>query len=1008
MSSVFSLLHENLQNSLAAKHWQPTPIQQSAIPKIIQGKDRLLIAPTGSGKTLSAILPILHRCIAEDWAPLSVLYITPLRALNRDVDRRLQEIAESVGLRVGLRHGDTTQSERAKQVRNPPDILVTTPETFQLMFTGKNLRKLLCSVRAVIVDEVHDLAASERGWQLSIGLARLEALSGRTVQRIGLSATVGNPQQVAEWLSDNGKAIIETGKRVTEIFVETEYPNSDDETGGVEYAIPSRAHAIFRKVISIIEQDAPCLLFVNSRSDAETIANRLQKMAPDLEIGVHHGSLATKTRIEMENGLRAGKISGLVCTSSLELGIDIGLINRIIQIKSPRSVDRLLQRVGRADHRLGGIGRGNIFAWDCDELSEATVIAQRAMRGELEPVVWRNNPRTVAVNQLILMAHSFKAIPIDEATQILKKAPQFKHWTRKDTVELLAIIAENWLVNYSENSSDVPWYRWPKAIYDEAKEMPENKDVTLPEDRPLFKTPEEEIDPKLKNMEVRLPKKYHSGWFSASGRTRDWVTNHLSMIPDKQSYKVRDSVTRRTIGTVDEAFVLSLNDSGEDEDGAVRRFVIAGRTWMIIDADPEKSELLVIPASDQAKAPQWVGELPPVPADVAREIGKLRELIANDLGLLESNDTQQPLDRYNLRVVNKLQISDYPINEHGLGMLSEEIGEHMEKSGSLPTDSHITIESRNDAIIINSCHGTKINETIGHLLLAMASTKSGSWGRLIIESTRIGIQASGIAPEDLVEWLNETPPDALEGLLSVTLPNSRQLRWRFAEVGKAFGIIRHGVDPRRINLQALIRKYRGTVVLQEVLDKLFFEKMDIEGASDVLRSIRDGVISVEIAAAGPIGLSRRSSKDLLLPNWDNAAVRERLKLRLENERAVLCCLKCNSIRRFRVARYNEITDIKTCIKCGGKMLACAREGLLSMLKDWVASDEENDRVRMIKNAEMVQNRGQEAILCLMGRGIGEATAQRILRKVSRNNRDGLYRAIHLAEIEYARTRRFWG
>lgn len=1008
MSSVFSLLHENLQNSLAAKHWQPTPIQQSAIPKIIQGKDRLLIAPTGSGKTLSAILPILHRCIAEDWAPLSVLYITPLRALNRDVDRRLQEIAESVGLRVGLRHGDTTQSERAKQVRNPPDILVTTPETFQLMFTGKNLRKLLCSVRAVIVDEVHDLAASERGWQLSIGLARLEALSGRTVQRIGLSATVGNPQQVAEWLSDNGKAIIETGKRVTEIFVETEYPNSDDETGGVEYAIPSRAHAIFRKVISIIEQDAPCLLFVNSRSDAETIANRLQKMAPDLEIGVHHGSLATKTRIEMENGLRAGKISGLVCTSSLELGIDIGLINRIIQIKSPRSVDRLLQRVGRADHRLGGIGRGNIFAWDCDELSEAAVIAQRAMRGELEPVVWRNNPRTVAVNQLILMAHSFKAIPIDEATQILKKAPQFKHWTRKDTVELLAIIAENWLVNYSENPSDVPWYRWPKAIYDEAKEMPENKDVTLPEDRPLFKTPEEEIDPKLKNMEVRLPKKYHSGWFSASGRTRDWVTNHLSMIPDKQSYKVRDSVTRRTIGTVDEAFVLSLNDSGEDEDGAVRRFVIAGRTWMIIDADPEKSELLVIPASDQAKAPQWVGELPPVPADVAREIGKLRELIANDLGLLESNDTQQPLDRYNLRVVNKLQISDYPINEHGLGMLSEEIGEHMEKSGSLPTDSHITIESRNDAIIINSCHGTKINETIGHLLLAMASTKSGSWGRLIIESTRIGIQASGIAPEDLVEWLNETPPDALEGLLSVTLPNSRQLRWRFAEVGKAFGIIRHGVDPRRINLQALIRKYRGTVVLQEVLDKLFFEKMDIEGASDVLRSIRDGVISVEIAAAGPIGLSRRSSKDLLLPNWDNAAVRERLKLRLENERAVLCCLKCNSIRRFRVARYNEITDIKTCIKCGGKMLACAREGLLSMLKDWVASDEENDRVRMIKNAEMVQNRGQEAILCLMGRGIGEATAQRILRKVSRNNRDGLYRAIHLAEIEYARTRRFWG
>ena len=1009
MSGVFSLLHEKLQKTLTARQWKPTPIQESAIPDIIGGKDRLLIAPTGSGKTLSAILPILHRCISEDWEPLSILYITPLRALNRDVDRRLQDIAESVGLRVGLRHGDTTQSERARQVRKPPHLLVTTPETFQLMFTGKNLRGLLKTVNAVIVDEVHDLAASERGWQLSLGLARLEALSGKKVQRIGLSATIGNPTQVANWLSDTGKAIIETGKRVTEIQVETEFPESEDETGGIEYAIPSRAHAIFRQVIAMIRQDAPCLLFVNSRSDAETIANRLQKMAPDLEIGVHHGSLATKTRVEMEDGLREGKVSGLVCTSSLELGIDIGLINRIIQIKSPRSVDRLLQRVGRADHRLGGIGRGNIFAWDCDELSEAAVIANRAMRGELEPVVWRNNPRTVAINQLILMAHCFKAVSIDEATMIINQAPQFDTWTRKDTIDVLEVIADNWLVKYSETPEQVPWYRWPTAIYEEAKLLEENKSVQLPAERPLFKTPDDEIESKLKNIKLKLPPKYANGWISVSGRTRDWVTNHLSMIPDKQSYKVRDSVTRRTIGSVDEAFVLSLNDSGEDEDGAVRRFVIAGRTWMIIDADPEKSELLVVPASDQAKAPQWVGELPPVPAEVAREIGKLRELIAVDLGLkCVDYSASNSIDRFKLLSSNSLKIDDFPINQHGLGMLSEEIGDHMEKSGILPTDRNITIEARNDALIVNSCQGTKINETIGHLLLAMASTKSGNWGRLIIESTRIGIQASGISPEDLVGWLSDTPPDALEGLLSVTLPNSRQLRWRFAEVGKAFGIIRHGVDPRRINLQALIRKYRGTVVLQEVLDKLFFEKMDIQGAKDVLSAIQEGVITIEISAPGPIGLSRRSSKDLLLPNWDNAAVRERLKLRLENERAVLCCLKCQNVRRFRVARYETITDIGTCLKCKGRMLACAREGLLPMLKDWVSSDEEADRVRMIKNAEMVQNRGQEAILCLMGRGIGEATAQRILRKVPRNNRDGLFKAIHNAEVEYARTRRFWG
>jgi len=255
MSSVFSLLDEKLQKELEKRSWQPTPIQESAIPQIIAGSDRLLIAPTGSGKTLSAILPVINRCLVEQWEPLSILYVTPLRALNRDVDRRLQEIGESVGLRVGLRHGDTTQSERAKQVRKPPDILITTPETFQLMFTGKNLRELLKTVKAIIIDEVHDLAASERGWQLSLGLSRLETLSGNKVQRIGLSATVGNPQQVAKWMSSNGEAIIETGKRVTEIVVETAFPETIDETGGIEYAIPARAHAIFRDIIEIIRKD---------------------------------------------------------------------------------------------------------------------------------------------------------------------------------------------------------------------------------------------------------------------------------------------------------------------------------------------------------------------------------------------------------------------------------------------------------------------------------------------------------------------------------------------------------------------------------------------------------------------------------------------------------------------------------------------------------------------------------------------------------------------------------
>ena len=1009
MSNVFSQLHPSLQNSLNEKGWTATPIQEMSIPEIIEGKDRLLIAPTGSGKTLSAVLPIIHRCLDENWEPLAVLYITPLRALNRDIDRRLHDIAESVGLKVGIRHGDTTQSERTRQTRKPPHILVTTPETFQLMFTGKNLRKLLQSVRAVIIDEVHDLAASERGWQLSIGLSRLEALSGKKVQRIGLSATVGNTSEVSKWLSNHdGEPIIATGQRTTQLIVDTSLPLHEDEIGGMELALPPRAHATFREMIEIIRESPPCLLFVNSRNDAETIANRLQKMAPDVKIGVHHGSLATQTRVDMEDQLRKGELSGLVCTSSLELGIDVGKISRIIQIKSPRSVDRMLQRVGRADHRLGGIGVGNLLAWDCDEISESAVIAEKAMKHELEPVEWRKSPKSVVANQLVMMAHSFGAYPIDEATEILSNTSQFEDWTREKTEALLTVLSDGWILRFTTNPDDLPWYRWPKTVYQLAREQ--TKDIELPEDRPLFSVPEEEIDPKLKQIKVKVPKKYQNGWFSTAGRTRQWVTNHLSMIPDKQSYRVRDSVTRKTIGSVDEAFVLSLNDSGEDEDGTTRRFVIAGRTWMIIDADPEKSELLVVPVSDQAKAPQWVGELPPVPPDIARDIGRLRGLIAEEFEIYSSkkNDFEQEIDATQIFDRRNTTVSDYPLNDYALGMLCEEIGNHVEKTGSLPTDRRITIEERNDALMVNSCHGSKINETLGHLILAMASTKSGYWGRLIVEPTRIGLQASQVKAEDIVGWLKNTPPEALEGILSVTLPNSRQVRWRFAQVAKTFGILRHGIDPRKINLQGLLKKYRGTIVMEEVLEKLFFERMDLEGAKDVLRAIQSDLINIELTPSGPLGISRRSSRDLLLPNWDNAAVREKLKLRLTNERAVLCCLKCKSKRRFRVAKYPEIKDAKTCLKCKGRMLACSREGMEKMLESWVNSDDEGDQVRMMKNAELVQNRGYEGVLCLMARGIGEATAQRILKKVPRNNVENLLKAIHNAEIEYARTRRFWG
>ena len=998
---IFSELVEGLQKTLAEKKWTPTPVQEASQSAIASGKDRLVIAPTGSGKTMAAMLPLLDRAIRSEWEGMSILYITPLRALNRDVDRRLEEVVSSVGLTLGLRHGDTKQSERTKQVRKPPNVMITTPETFQLMFTGSKIRELLRTVEAVIIDEVHELAAGERGWQLSVGISRLEQFKGSTIQKVGLSATVGNPEQVAKWLSKDGEAIIAEAPRITELNVDAIIPLPEDEIGSLELAISPRAHATLRGLAEIVTNNNPCLIFVNSRNSAETVSQRLQSIAPDLKIGVHHGSLARETRQQMEDDLRSGSLQGLVCTSSLELGIDVGSVNHVVQIRSPRSVDRMLQRVGRADHRLGGIGKGHLLGWECDDLFEAAVIARRAMSGDIEPVEWRERPLSVAANQIVMMVHSHGALTIDEITESISAAQQFEGWTRQDTINIAKVLADGWVIRCEEDPSEVPWYRWPYDVWqtllaESKKELPEQPKLGAGEE-----PPEE-----LAKLQFTPPKRYAKGWISRSGRTRDWVASHLSMIPDKQSYRVRDAVTRKSLGNVDEAFVLSLNDGGEEEDGRLRRFVMAGRTWIIVDADPEQNELLVAPISDQGHAPHWVGELPPTPADIAREAGRLRRLFAIDLGMMkeEKVDTIDPAGL----LVGNTTLADYPLNGEAMGLLGEIVAKHFDSAMNIPSERLITIEDRDEALVINSCHGSRINETIGHYLLAMASTRSGKWGRLIVEPCRISLQIPGIRPAELIEWLTETPPEALEGILSVTLPNSREVRWRFAQVGKVFGILRKGVDPRRINLQALLKKYRGTPVMDEVLGKLFYERMDIEGSMDLMRAIQSGLIEIVVTAPGPLGISSRSEKDLLLPNFDNQQVRARLEGRLMNERAVLCCLKCYAIRRFRVARYPELSGGKKCLKCGGQMLACMREGLEKQLLEMVKSDEQKDRDRMMKNAQVVSNRGMEAILALMGRGVGEATCQRLMRKVPRGDMDRLLEAIHIAEIEYARTRRFWG
>ncbi|MBS71355.1 MAG: hypothetical protein CMO20_00180 [Thermoplasmata archaeon] len=1009
MLTDFSALNNKLYDLTKKRGWAPTPIQAASQKQLLAGDDLLLIAPTGSGKTEAAVMPLLSNAIDNSWDPLCILYITPLRALNRDIDRRIAEICKSVGLNADVRHGDTTQSQRTKQSRNPPHLLITTPETCQLLLYGSKLRQGLKNLRAVVIDEVHDLAASERGSQLNIALERIDELCGKRVQRIGLSATVGNPKEMAAWLSPNAKACLASAPRPTEIEVVTEPISGEDRALSLELHVSPQGLAALRKLSTIIKESAPCLIFVNSRNTAETVSQRLGKFDAQLNIGVHHGSLASETRKEMELALQKGELHALVCTSSLELGIDVGAIKQVHQIQSPRAVDRLLQRIGRSEHILGGTSKGILLCWNNDDIAEAAVISRRAIAGELEGVEWRRKSLSVVANQLVLTSVAEKIIPLESASILIQRASMFSDLEHKEVLELLRILDDRRLIRLVENYLDSDPLEWPPILWEKIAE----KCNDLPNKKPKFEEMAE-INDEIKDSWSKalissLPKQFKNGWFSPGSRSRNYMLNHLSMIADETRYSVRDAVTRKALGNVDETFVLSLDSAGSEEDGNPRRFVMAGRTWEIVDADPEKSELLVAPISDQSSAPVWAGELPPVPAEIAQEVGNLRLAIAKDHGW---EIEEQQNDDWGIKVNSWIKqlppqnpVSDYPLSDASIGKITQSVAEHLDATGSIPHSRLLTIESRRDSLVLNCSHGSKVNATIAHFLQAMASTIDGKSGRTIIDPYRITLQVPALTSELIINWLTETPPEALRDIMRMTIPNGRQLRARLVQVCKTFGILQRGIDPRKVNLQGIINRYRGTLVIQESLDKLFHDRMDIDSTVKLFEAIQVGAVQIQCTQNGNLGITPRTERDLLLPNWSDAEVRTRLEQRLMNERAVLICLACKSRIRTRVALYG--VKHHHC-ECGGTMLATAREEIEERLAEWIESKDDKTRTRMERNAQLVQQRGIEAIICLMARGVGEETATRILNKVPKGKQEMMLKIIHEAELNYARTRRFWG
>jgi len=435
MASGFDLLSEPIRNGLVELGLEaPTDIQTEAFAPILKGRHVLLIAPTGTGKTEAAVLPILDMLTRlKERSGISLLYITPLRALNRDMIRRLRFWTDRLSLGLDVRHGDTPPAQRRRQSSHPPDILVTTPETLQAILPSKAMRHHLKSVRWVIVDEIHSLAESKRGAQLTVALERLREATGVEFQRIGLSATIGSPETVANFLCGVGREAI-----ILQVSTPKEYeyhvmwpsPGEEDRRASEQLYTSPEAAARILLMKRLVDSHNSTLIFVNSRQHAEMLGLRFNML--DRRIAVHHGSLSREERQRVEDEFKNGSLKAIICTSTLELGIDVGTVDLVLQYLSPRQVISLIQRVGRSGHRIGRTSTGTIVSASTDDFVESLAGVMAAKSGFMESVVIHENPLDVLAHQCAGIVMEYGSVKKTFIFDILRRSYTFREISNED------------------------------------------------------------------------------------------------------------------------------------------------------------------------------------------------------------------------------------------------------------------------------------------------------------------------------------------------------------------------------------------------------------------------------------------------------------------------------------------------------------------------------------------------------------------------------------------------
>jgi len=953
-SNIFELLAKPVRNALAETGFtEPTLPQTMAFPPILQGKNVLLIAPTGTGKTEAVLLPVFSKLVeqkTQEQKGIQVIYITPLRALNRDMLKRLTFWSQRLDISIEVRHGDTEMKIRRKQARQPPQMLVTTPETLQAILPGLQMRRHLANVQTVIVDEVHDLAESKRGTQLTIALERLTEITQQEFQRIGLSATIGNPQQVAKFIAGTNREVTIIHAVLAKNYryhIENPQPTEPDfELAGKLETSPEAAARI-RRLTELIDTHKSTLIFVNSRTLAETLGHRFSQLNR-ADIAVHHGSLSKEERVTIEDQFKAGKLKAIICTSTLELGIDIGNVDLTIQYMSPRQVSSLIQRVGRSGHSLQRLSEGIIITVYPDDTLESIAAVKNAAANRIEPVL-------IHENALDVLAHQIAGILMDKETTSLSQ---------------LAVIIHR--------------------AY------------------PYRKLRKKQLQNVIHFLDTLNKLRLEGTTLRKTGRTREYYYGNLSMIPDERRYPVINVLTDRKIGTLGDEFMALDARIG-------LHFIMRGKVWRIVQIEEETGTVHVIPAEDPfAAVPGWDGEILPVPFDLAQQTGATREKIAEKLKQNKTAEqTAQELaaelqtDKTTLldtvREIEEHLKENAPLPTQNRIIL-EAFDRYLIIHACFGETVNRTLGGIFDAVLSEKeiiagwwTDGYRILiETPRKLTLQELGTMPEALFHLTDGDVDLAFQ----------KYVNAKFPFAYKMKFVAerfgALPRGKTMSFeRQAKLKASF----EGTPIYDETLREAMLEKVDLQTAKQIMHDVRERRIQV---STVYRVEKPTPLAYHILSAYADISELMAPERVLLSNID------RMKNSIEARIATLLCMNCGAWTSQ--IRVKDLPDEPSCERCGSRLLTLLYPSQdVNRLKELLRSRREGKELgveelkelsQARRKADLVLSYGKQAVRALQVKGVGAETASRILGKMHPVEGE-FFLDLLRAKIQYLRTREFW-